>query len=375
VPLDSVLELTKKMVSIQSTPGKEKKLCKFIKGQVEDSADEIELVKVKGIGPSLVAKHFAKDKDAPTVVLNGHLDTVDVTEGWSTDPFKAVIEADKMYGLGVGDMKSGLAIITDTFKKMSKEKDLNLVLTAVSDEEGNSLGSYNLIKKGKIDGDICLIPEPIGEMIMMGCRGRYVVDVTVHGKAAHGARPHLGVNAIEDAARVINHLSRIKPRLHDLLGRGSLCVLKIDGGGETLSVPERCVIRVDRHVVPGETRELVMDDFKKILTTLDIMSELTFTWTERPTPFLEPYVTKRSEFVKAFIFAHKDHMGLDENIVYGESVGDYNLFGKVIPTVVCGPEGQDWHSPNEFVYMNSVIRVRDLYLEYMKAIAKRHGSK
>jgi acetylornithine deacetylase/succinyl-diaminopimelate desuccinylase-like protein len=321
-----------------------------------------------------VARHFSKDKDAPTVVLNGHLDTVDVTEGWKTDPFKPVVKDDKMYGLGVGDMKSGLAIITDTFKKMSQEKHLNLVLTAVSDEEGNSLGSHNLIREGKVEGDICLIPEPTGEMIMLGCRGRFVVDITVHGKAAHGARPHLGVNAIEDAARVISHLSRIKPRKHELLGRGSLCVLKIHGGGETLSVPETCVIRVDRHVVPGETKELVMDDFKKILKSLDIMSELSFNWMERPTPFLEPYITKRSNLVKAFIFAHKEHINLDENIVYGESVGDYNLFGKVMPTVVCGPEGQDWHSPNEFVYLRSITRVRDLYLGYMRAIAKRHRS-
>jgi acetylornithine deacetylase/succinyl-diaminopimelate desuccinylase-like protein len=127
---------------------------------------------------------------------------------------------------------------------------------------------------------------------------------------------------------------------------------------------------VDRHVVPGETKELVMDDFIKTLKPLDIMSELQFSWMKRPTPFLEPYITKKNEFVKAFIFAHKETLDLEQNIVYGESVGDFNLFGKVMPTVVCGPSGQDWHSPNEFVFIDSVVRVRNLYLDYMKSVAK-----
>jgi acetylornithine deacetylase/succinyl-diaminopimelate desuccinylase-like protein len=123
-------------------------------------------------------------------------------------------------------------------------------------------------------------------------------------------------------------------------------------------------------VVPGETRELVMDDFMKALNTLDLMSEAELSWMKRPTPFLEPYISKRTEFVKAFIFKHKDILGHQDPIVYGESVGDFNLFGKIMPTIVCGPSSQDWHSPNEFVSMDSIIRVRNLYLDYLKSISK-----
>lgn len=368
--LDSVLDLTRKFVSIPSPSGEEHKLSKYIKGELEDHADEIELVDVENCGPSVVATHRAKKKRAPTIVLNGHLDTVGVAEGWKTDPFKAKIDGDKMYGLGVGDMKAGLAIMVDVFRKMQKEKGLNITLTAASDEEGNSLGSYTLIKNGKADGDICLIPEPTSERMMLGCRGRLVVEITVIGKAAHGARPHLGVNSIEDAARVVSHLNRMKPRQHELLGRGSLCVLKVWGGGDTLSVPDKCVIRVDRHVVPGETKEMIMDDFKKSLSQLDLMSELRFSWMDRPTPFLEPYITDRTELVKAFLFTHKEEMRIEDNIVYGESVGDFNLFGKIMPTIVCGPAGKEWHSPNEYVSVSSVTKVRDLYLTYLRSIAK-----
>jgi di/tripeptidase len=58
----------------------------------------------------------------------------------------------------------------------------------------------------------------------------------------------------------------------------------------------------------------------------------------------------------------------EDNIVYGESVGDFNLFGKAMPTVVYGPAAQDWHSPNEFVLVDSIVRVRDLYVKYLKSI-------
>jgi acetylornithine deacetylase/succinyl-diaminopimelate desuccinylase-like protein len=367
--LDPVIEMTKSMVSIPSPSGKEREICDFVKGQLEGHADDIKVVRVEGCGPSMVAYHRGNRKDGPTIVLNGHLDTVDVAEGWSTDPLKPHIEGNKLFGLGAGDMKAGLAILLDIFERCSKEKGLNLTFTASSDEEGNSFGAYTLIKEGLVKGDLCLMTEPTNERIMLGCRGRYVVDITVLGKAAHGARPHLGVNAIEDAARVVTNLNRIKPRQHELLGRGSICVLKVTGGADSLSVPDKCVIRVDRHVVPGETQELVMDDFVKALRSLEIQSKLKFSWMKRPTPFLEPYITERTELVKAFIFMQREVTGSKEdNIVYGESVGDFNLFGKIMPTIVYGPSAQDWHSPNEFVQMDSIVKVRDMYMKYLRSV-------
>jgi acetylornithine deacetylase/succinyl-diaminopimelate desuccinylase-like protein len=367
--LDPVVETTKELVSIPSPSGKEREVCDYVKGRLEGHADEVRIVPIEGCGPSLVAYHRGGRKEAPTVILSGHLDTVEVAEGWSTDPLEPHTDGNKLFGLGAGDMKAGLAVLIDVFQKWSKEKGLNLTLAASSDEEGNSFGAYTLIKEGLVGGDICLMTEPTNEMVMVGCRGRYVVDITVIGKAAHGARPHLGVNAIEDAARVISNLNRIKPRQHELLGRGSLCVLKVVGGGDSLSVPDRCLIRVDRHVVPGETQELVMDDVIKALRPLEIQSKLKFSWMKRPTPFLEPYITERTELVKTFMFMQREVSGSNvDNVVYGESVGDFNLFGKAMPTIVYGPAAQDWHSPNEFVLVDSIVRVRDLYMSYLKSI-------
>jgi succinyl-diaminopimelate desuccinylase len=367
--LDPVVETTKDLIAIPSQTGKEHKLCDIVKGRLEECADEVLKVPVDGCGPSLVAYHRTSRKDAPTIVLNGHLDTVGVAEGWLTDPYEPVVDGNRLFGLGSGDMKSGLAILIEIFERFSKEKGLNITLTASSDEEGNSFGAYTLMQKGFVKGNVCLMTEPTNEMIMLGCRGRYVVDIKVVGKAAHGARPHLGINAIEDAARVVTNLNRIKPRQHELLGRGSLCILKVTGGADSLSVPDKCIIRVDRHVVPGETQELVMDDFIKALKPLEIQSKLTFSWMKRPTPFLEPYITERTELVKTFIYLQREVSGSSEdNIVYGESVGDFNLFGKAMPTIVYGPAAQDWHSPNEFVLMDSIVRVRDLYVKYLKSV-------
>jgi acetylornithine deacetylase/succinyl-diaminopimelate desuccinylase-like protein len=268
-------------------------------------------------------------------------------------------------------MKAGVAIAIDAFRQRAG-KDVNLIFSASTDEEGNSLGTYNILKKKDPKAALCLIPEPTDENVMLGCRGRYVVEIAVKGKAAHGARPHLGMNAIEDAARIINNLPRVKVRQHDLLGRGSLCVLKVWGGGDSLSVPERCYIRVDRHIVEGETKEMIIDDFKKAFLPLGLKSGIEFRWMKRPTPFLEPFMTKRTVYVTTFLMAAKANLPPEAgNEVYGESVGDYNLFGARMPTIVCGPSGGDWHSPNEYVDIESIVRVRDLYIHFLEGMTSK----
>jgi acetylornithine deacetylase/succinyl-diaminopimelate desuccinylase-like protein len=295
------------------------------------------------------------------------MDTVPIMKGWSRAPFKAEIENKKLYGLGAADMKAGLAIILNVFKEL--KEDVNLILVATSDEEGNSNGAYEFLKTFKKDNiALCLIPEPTNEKIRLGCRGRFVVDIEIIGKSAHAARPTLGANAIVDCAKVIDALKKVKIRSHEKLGYGSLCPLKIEGGGDSLSIPQYCKIRVDRHVVPDETKKMILNDFKNALTNLDIKSEIRVSFMKRETPFLKPYLTDmKDEMVKGFCSEYKKFYGTTE-IVYGKSVGDYNLFAEKMPTIVFGPKGESIHAPDEFVYTDSILRCRDLYLKFLRSL-------
>jgi acetylornithine deacetylase/succinyl-diaminopimelate desuccinylase-like protein len=339
-----VVSLAKKLVRIASPFGEEKKIAEFIADYLADA----DLQRVRGFGPNVIARKIIDD-DYPTVLLNGHMDTVNVWKGG----LKPKRKGNRIYGLGAADMKAGLAIIMDLYKK-SKFKHLNLIFTATADEEGNSLGAYTLLKDRNLKADLCLIPEPSDERLMLGTRGRFVLEVEFKTKGGHGARPDKHSNAIEDAAEFTRRLRELKLKKHPVLGKGSVCALKIEGGGDSLSVPSSCTVRVDRHVVPGETKTSVMNDIRGLAKRDDVEKSVHISWMKRPTPFLQPYLTKRTPIVNLLISEHRRFF--KAGMGYGRSVGDYNLFAKRMPTIVFGPKGAKWHTKEEYVEVDSIKR-------------------
>ncbi len=361
--LIDVIQLTEKLITILSVFSEEHEIADFIASYLDFS--DVQYQKVKNSGPNVIAKNIVND--GKTILLNAHMDTVPIMRGWSRAPFKAEIKNKKLYGLGAADMKAGLAIILNVFKELKEE--VNLILVATSDEEGNSNGAYTFLKSLK-ENDIalCLIPEPTNEKIRLGCRGRFVVDIEIIGESAHASRPTLGANAIVDCAKVIDALKKVKIRSHKKLGYGSICPLKIEGGGDSLSIPQYCRIRVDRHVVPGETKSMIKNDFNSALTNLDVQSEIRVSFMKRETPFLKPYlIDMKNEMIKSFCTEYKKFYGKIK-IVYGKSVGDYNLFAEKMPTIVFGPNGENTHASDEFVYTDSILRCRDLYLTFLRSL-------
>lgn len=358
-----VIELTERLIEINSVTGSEHEIAQFIVSQL-DFVD-VEMQEVEGFGPNVLAKNIPNPEN-PTILLNCHLDTVGVMHGWESDPFKPKRDGNRLYGLGSCDMKAGCAIAMDVFKKGVAE-GRNLIFCAVSDEEGNSKGSYELIKKLKNEGQeavlkngLCIIPEDTEEMVKLGARGRYVIEIEITGCSAHGATPECGVNAISEATIIVGALARLPLRSHPMLGSGSQCILKISGGGDSLSVPDACSIRVDRHTVIGETKEQIIKDFEEMLKELDLNCSYSLSWMKRDTPFLEPYLLDSDHpRAKAFLSAYSRFYKKEPDVAYGRSVGDFNAFGQVMPTIVFGPSGENVHGPNECVFLDSIERCRD----------------
>ncbi|UCF08256.1 MAG: M20/M25/M40 family metallo-hydrolase [Thermoplasmata archaeon] len=365
-----VIELTKKLVSIKSVTGSEHEIAEYIASRL-DSAD-VTVQDVDGHGPNVIARHIPQPEE-PIILLNCHMDTVKVMRGWQSDPFEPITEGNRLYGLGSCDMKAGVAIAMEAFMR-SMGSDRNIIFTAVSDEEGNSKGAFTLkeklqkeIGRESLGEALCLIPEDTDELIKLGARGRYVVEITVTGCSAHGATPECGVNAISAGARILAELDRLPLRSHTLLGSGSICVLKISGGGDTLSVPDECKIRVDRHTVCGEGREQIMTDFEMLLGEMNLNCKYEISWMDRDTPFLEAYmVDRQSPWAEKFLDAYRRFYSKEPRIAYGRSVGDFNVFGNIMPTIVFGPEGENVHGPNECVYLDSITRCRDFYNDFLE---------
>jgi acetylornithine deacetylase/succinyl-diaminopimelate desuccinylase-like protein len=305
-------------------------------------------------------------KDLPTIILNGHMDTIRPLASWEGDPFKPRLDGNILRGLGASDMKGGLAVMMNVFKKVRNDR-MNLIFVGTVDEEGVCTGAYEFIKKYK--GDLCIVGEPSGEKLVLGARGRYVLDITVKGKAAHGAKPDLGINPIEDATEVVKALSRIRTRKHRSVGTGSIAPLEIKSGEGSLTTPEICRLQVDRHTVPGETQGMVIDDFSSVLRKLPIKSSVDISFAERSTPFLEPYLTdKRNKRVRKFIHLFSTQYKREPDTSYAKSVGDYNVFGSKMPTMIFGPLGKSSHSIEERLDVRSLSRCESLLTTFLDSL-------
>jgi acetylornithine deacetylase/succinyl-diaminopimelate desuccinylase-like protein len=320
---------------------------------------------VPGFPPNVVARKMS-GKDVPTVILDGHMDTIRPLAGWDGDPFKPRMKGNILRGLGASDMKGGLAVLINVFKKVRNDR-INLIFVGTVDEEGVCTGAFEFTKK--YNGDLCIVGEPSGEKIILGARGRYVLDIRVRGKAAHGAKPDLGTNPIEDMADVISSFKKVRIRKHRSLGTGSIAPLEIQGGEGSLTVPGECRIQVDRHTVTGETQKMVKNDFDSVLRRLPIKSKIDLSFADRKTPFLEPYITdRRNGFVRKFIRMFRTQYRREPKIASARSVGDYNVFGARMPTVVFGPIGKGSHSIEERLDVRSLSRCERFLAEYLESL-------
>jgi acetylornithine deacetylase len=202
--------------------------------------------------------------DAPALMFNGHLDVVGV-EGMTHDPFNAELRGDRLYGRGSADMKGGVAAMcAAALLAMESDRDHRIVVTAVVDEEYESLGTRTLLEHG-VTADAVIITEPTRLAICPAHRGFAWIEVAFTGRAAHGSRYDIGVDAITHAGLLLAELERLEQtrdtgRRHPLLGRGSLHASKIRGGVGMSTYPESCVLSIERRTLPGESAETALTE-------------------------------------------------------------------------------------------------------------------
>lgn len=147
-----------------------------------------------------------------------------------------------------------------------------IIVAAVIDEEFESLGTRAMLERGT-RADIAVVTEPTRLAICPAHRGFVWLEFTFTGRAAHGSRYDLGIDAIQHAATVLSALDRFQQtvlptRTHPLLGRASLHASTIAGGVGWSTYPEACTLRVERRTVPGETTASVLQEVETMLAGL-----------------------------------------------------------------------------------------------------------
>ena len=221
---------------------------------------------------NLLARIGTPQAGAPVLLFNGHLDVVGV-EGMHHPPFAPVIEGDLLYGRGSCDMKAGIAAMCVAAWQAAQQPIRGeIVVAAVIDEEYESLGTRAMLERG-IRADVAVVTEPTRLAICPAHRGFVWLEFIFTGRAAHGSRYDLGIDAIQQAASVLTALERLQQvvlptRTHPLLGRASLHASTITGGAGWSTYPEACTLCVEWRTIPGETTASVLHEIEALLADL-----------------------------------------------------------------------------------------------------------
>jgi acetylornithine deacetylase len=227
----------------------------------------VELQEVAPGRPNVVAR--IGKRGGRSIMFNGHLDVVGVA-GMSHAPFDPVEKNGRVYGRGSADMKAGIAAMCAA---AARAADAGLageiVIAAVCDEEFTSIGTRALVERG-IRADAAIVTEPTQLAIMPAHKGFVWIDAKFVGRAAHGSRYDLGVDAIKHAGLFLAELDRyesktLAARSHPLLGRPSVHAAGISGGSGMSSYPELCELSIERRTIPGESTDQVRLEIEELL--------------------------------------------------------------------------------------------------------------
>lgn len=241
--------------------------------------------------PSLLARLSGPAGPGFRLHINGHYDVVPAGHDWTRDPFGGELVDGRIYGRGACDMKSGLVAqvyAVEALRRAGVDWAGEVTHSFVPDEEtvGNRnagtgfLVEQELISRDNTDGVI--ITEPFGlDGIGVGHKGALWGAFTLYGKQAHGSAPHLGVNAVELAARFLCRAeSELKPQLRQrrtelLLATpgtetATLSFDTIEGGVATNVIPDRCTVTFNRRLVPPETLDQARQELFDLLEALRV---------------------------------------------------------------------------------------------------------
>jgi acetylornithine deacetylase len=306
-----------------------------------------------------------------SLMLNAHMDTVGIAG--MTDPFVPRLEGGQLYGRGSQDMKGSLAAcMLATAEAGRRGLRGDVVLTAVADEEFASIGTEAV--SASLRADAAIVTEPTDLRIAVAHRGFVHLEVEVRGRAAHGSRPDLGVDAIAKMGRVLVGIEELDRTLrasptHAYVGSGSIHASLIEGGQEFSSYPARCVLQAERRTIPGETAELAEKELREIVEHA-AEGDPDFSAEVRAPISRDPFeVSEDAEIVRLVRRHATDLLGIEPDTVGVPFWADSALLAAAgIPTVVFGPTGEGLHSEVEWVDVSSLECCVQIYTAVAAAL-------
>ena len=302
------------------------------------------------------------------IILSGHTDVVPVSKGWSTNPFRATIKENKLYGRGSCDMKGFIACtlaFAPIYSKSNLDRDIHFSFTF--DEETACQGAPILIKelkKREIKDGICIVGEPTNMKIIDAHKGCYEYTTYFKGLAGHSSAPHKGVNAAEYATKYVNKLIELRDILKDRTPKNSifdpphstLSIGGIFGGIAHNVIADKCYINWETRPVVKEdaiflnqeldkyVNEVLLPEMKKVYSSSSIEKKVI----GEIIGFNREDKSDACELISSLTGDNSRQV-----VSFGTEAGLFQEIG--ISTVVCGPGSiEQAHKIDEFIVLDEL---------------------
>jgi len=331
---------------------------------------------LRSLGVSVIRQPVAPGRDnliatfdgggSSTILLEAHTDTVPV-DGMTIDPFGGVIEGGKLFGRGACDVKGGGVAMYGAFRRLVQEKPANaprVILAFTVDEEHTFLGAQELVKL--VEADFAIVAEPTNLNIVRSHKGVVRWQIETTGRACHSSRPQDGANAVYRMGEVLTAIEKyakeLQARTPDAtLGPRTLVVGMIHGGVSPNTVPDRCVIDIDRRLLPGESALEAIADLDRHLTGFECHSL-------PPKLACPPLLPKGGDaFVERLGAAIDRVRGRHEvwNVPYGTDASTIQEAG--IPAVVFGPgDIAQAHTKDEWIAVEELDAAAEVLFGFLR---------
>lgn len=353
--------LTEKLIGYDSSTAEGIKLCAgFIKGWLEAREIDTRQTDVRGL-PVTIAD-LGPPTARTTVLLHGHLDVVPAPRG----QFEPRLEGERLFGRGSYDMKGALAALLLALTDLRDQDAVRVQLGIVPDEESEEeleRGGDRLIEEGFL-GDFAITGEPTDMHIGVAAKGVLAMRLRIDGRAAHGATPWLGENAILRAVDVFRAIQSLpfSSRSSELFDRPSINLGRILGGDALNKVPDTCFIDVDVRYLPDQDPEAILEEIGGIRG-----AELVSTFKRRPV-----VVDPESVYVRALCDAAAPHHTGPVTSVGRDGASDaVSFLSAGIPAVEFGPIGGGHHGPDEWVSVPSLASYRQAIVDFVHGLPSR----
>lgn len=364
----------------EGAPG-ELALARHVEGIVDALGDwQTELIELGDRRANLVATRRGTSPDrSPSLMINVHLDTVGVA-GMAA-PFSGSREGGRIHGRGAQDTKGGMAAVLSAARALSAADVRlggDLVLAFVADEEHESLGTRALLET--LTTNAAIVIEPTALDVCVAHRGFGVFELRTRGRAAHGGRPDVGIDANLRMGAVLGGLAGLAEEWasrapHPLLGTPSLHVPLLHGGRHLYVYADECTAHVECRTVPGQDAETVQGELQAILDGVvrgegagtDDRAHLVPS--VEPVLWRAPYeIDPDRPIVRTVTAAATDVRGAPPRRIGHPWWEDSGLLAEAgIDAVVVGPAGEGLHSDEEWVDGDSIVALADILCRSARA--------